>query len=84
MSIPNLPRHFVPKIQSSIPVSYTPSSARGKPPTRPTLSDTRIVTSQRYTSNIEPSIVYVPPTHSNVVNPPSSSGQPSEAQPITS
>ena len=47
------------------------------------LFDTRIVTSQGHTSNIEPSTVYVPPTHSNVVNPPSNSGQPSGASPVT-
>ena len=51
--------------------------------TRPMLSGTRIVPSQGWTYNIEPSIVYVPPTHTNVVNPPSSSGEPSGTQPIT-
>ena len=47
------------------------------------LSGTGIVPSQGQTSNIEPSIVYVPPTHTNVVNPPSSLGQPLGAQPVT-
>ena len=47
------------------------------------LFDTEIVPSQGQTSNIEPSTVYVPPTHTIVVNPPSSSGQPFEAQPVT-
>ena len=56
---------------------------RGATPARPTLSGTRIVPRQEQTSNIEPSIVYVPPTHTNVVNPPSSSGQPLGAQRIT-
>ena len=39
--------------------------------------------SQEQTSNIETSIVFVPPTHTNVVDPPSSSGQPLGAQPMT-
>jgi len=83
MFIPNLPRYSAPKAQSSIPISSVPSSAMGKPLARPTLSGTEIVPSQGKTSNIEPSIVYVPPTHTNVVNPPSSSGQPLGAQPVT-
>ena len=33
MSMPNLPRSSIPEIQSSIPISSTPSSAGGKPPT---------------------------------------------------
>ena len=84
MSFPNPPRSSVPEIQSSIPVSSTPSSAGGKPQARPTLSDIGIVPSQGKTSNIEPSIVFLPPTHTNVVNPPSSLGQTLGAQPVTS
>ena len=72
ISIPNFPRSSVLEIQSSIPISSTHSSAGGKPPTQPMLFDTGIVTSQGKTSNIEPSTIYVPPIHSNVVNPPSS------------
>ena len=58
--------------------------SRGKPLARPTLSSTGIVPIQGKTSNIEPYIVYVPPTHTNVVNPASSSGHPLGAQPVTS
>ena len=83
MYVPNLPRSSAPEIQSSIPIFSIPSSAGGQPLARPTLFDTGIVPSQGQTSNIEPSTVYVPPTHTNVVNPPSSSGQPSRAQPVT-
>ena len=46
MSIPNPPRSSAPGAQPSIPVSSVPSSAGGKPLTRPTLSGTRIVPSQ--------------------------------------
>ena len=45
MSIPNLPRSFVPEIQPSILVLSTPSSAWGQPLARTTLFDTGIVTS---------------------------------------
>ena len=47
------------------------------------LSVTGIVAIHGQTSNIEKSISYVPPTHMNLVNPPSSSGQPLGAQPVT-
>ena len=83
MSVPNPPRSSAPGTLPSILVSSVPSSAGGQPPTRPMLSDTKIVPSQGQTSNIEPSIVYVPPTHTNVVNLSSSSGQPLGAQPTT-
>ena len=66
MSIPNLPRSPTPEIQPSIHVLSVPSNAGGQPPARPTLSYTRIVPSQGHTSNIEPSTVYVPPTHTIV------------------
>ena len=74
MSVPNLPNSSTPGAQPSIHVSTFPFSARGQPPTRPTLSGTGIVPIQGQTSSIEKSTVYVPPTHTNVVNPPSSSG----------
>ena len=83
MSVPNPPRSSVPGAQPSIPISSVPSSAGGKPRARPMLSSTRIVPSQGHTSNIEKSTVYVPPTHTSVVNPPSSSAQPLGAQPTT-
>ena len=54
--VPNLPRSSTPGAQPSIPISSVPSSARGQPPVRPTLSG-----SQGQTSNIEPSTVYSPP-----------------------
>ena len=47
------------------------------------LSVTGIVPSHGQTSSIEQSTVYVPPTHTNVVNPLSSSVQPLRAQPVT-
>ena len=78
-----LPRSFALGAQPSIPVLSVPSSAGGQPLARPMLSSTRIVPSQGQTSNIEQSRVYLPPTHTNVVNPPSSSGQPLGVQPIT-
>ena len=74
MSIPNPLRSSTPGAQNSIPVSSLPSSARGQPPEQPTLSVTGIVPSHGQTSSIEQSTVHVPPTHTNVVNPPSSSG----------
>ena len=83
MSVPNLPMSFAPGAQPSIPVSSLPSSVGGKPLARPMLSITEIVPSQGQTSSIEKSTIYVPPTHTNVVNLPSSSGQPLGAQPIT-
>ena len=83
MSVPNPPRSFASGAQPLIPVSSVPSNAGGQPPARPTLSDTRILPSQGQTSNIKSSTVFVPPTHTNVVNPPSSSGQPLGAQPVT-
>ena len=46
------------------------------------LSPELYLVKDRSLSNIEQSIAYVPPTHTNVVNPPSSLGQPSGAQPI--
>ena len=83
ISVPNPPRSSTLGTQPSIPILLVPSSVEGKPPARPMLSDTRIVPSQGKTSNIEPSTIYVPPTHSNVVNPPSSLGHPLGAQPVT-
>ena len=83
MSVPNPPRSSALGAQPSIPISLVPSNAGGKPPAQPTLFGTGIVPSQGHTYNIEPSIVYVPPTHTNVVNPPSSSGHPLGAQPVT-
>ena len=44
---------------------------------------TTLAITQGNISNIEPSTVFVPPTHTNVVNPPSSSSHPSGAQPVT-
>ena len=76
MFVPNPPRSIAPGAQPSILVSSLPSSVGGQPPARPTLSGTGIVSSQGQTSGIEQSIVYVPPTHTNVVNPPSSLGHP--------
>ena len=61
MSVPNPPGSFAPRAQPSILVSSIPSSVGGKPLARPMLSITEIVPSQGHTSNIEPSIVYVPP-----------------------
>ena len=75
MSIPNPPGSSAPGAQHSIHVLSIPSSARGQPPARPMLSITIIVASHGKNSSIEKSIVYVPPTHMNVVNPSSSSGQ---------
>ena len=49
---------------------------------RPMLSTSGIVTNNRETSNVGQSTVYVPPTNTNVVNPPPSSGQTLVAQPI--
>ena len=83
MSIPNPPRSSTHGAQHSIPISLIPSSAGGKPLARPTLFVTRIVPSQGQTSSIEKSTVYVPPTHTIVVNPPSNLGQPLGAQPVT-
>ena len=80
MSDPNPPRAFAYGAQPSIPVSSVPLNAMGQPPARPTLSDPGVVPSQEQTSNIETSIVFVPPTHNNVVNIPSSSGRPLGAQ----
>ena len=83
MSVPNPPRYSAPRAQPLILVSPVPSSAGGKPPAQPMLSDTEVVPSQEKTSNIETSTVFVPPTHTHVVNPTSSSGQPSGAQLVT-
>ena len=83
MSVLNPPRSFASGAQLSIPISSLPLNAGGQPSVRPTLSETGIVPSQEQTSNIETSTVFVPPTHTNVVNPPSSSGQPLGAQPVT-
>ena len=83
VSVPNPPRYFASGAQPSIPVSSVPLNVGWQPSTRPTLFDTRVVPSQGHTSNIETSTVFVPPTHTNVVNPPSSSGQPLGAQPVT-
>ena len=83
MSVPNPPRSSAPGAQHSIHVSSLPSSAGGKPPTRPTLSITGIVPSHGQASSIEKSIVYVPPTHINLVNPPSSSSHRLGVQPVT-
>ena len=82
MSVPNPPRSFASGAQPSILVSLVPLNVGGQPLARPTLSDTKVVPSKGQTSNIETSTVFVPPTHTNVVNPPSSSGQPSGAQPV--
>ena len=83
MSVPNPLRFSAHGAQPSIPILSVPSSVGGEPPTQPTLSVAKIVPSQGQTSNIAPSIVYVPPTHNNVANPPSSSGHPLGAQPVT-
>ena len=83
MSVPNPPGSSALGAPHLILVSSIPSSAEGKPPARPMLSVTGIVASHGQTSSIDKYIVYVPPTHMNVVNPPSSSGQPLGAQPIT-
>ena len=72
--VPNPPTSFAPGEQHTIPVSSIPSSAAGKTLARPTLPVTGIVASNGQTSSIEQSTVYVPPTHTNVVNAPSSSG----------
>ena len=58
-----------------------PSNVMGLPPIRPTLPTSGIVTNNRQTSIVGQSTEYVPHTNTNVVNPPSSSGQPSMAQP---
>ena len=76
MYVPNPLRSSAHGEQHSIHVSSTPSSAGEQPPARPTLPITGVVASNGQTSSIEKSTVYVPPTHTNVVNPPSSSGQP--------
>ena len=83
ISVPNPPRSSTPGAQHSIPILSLPYNVRGKPLARPTLYSTRILPSQGNTSGIEKYIVYVPPTHTNVVNPPSSSGHPLGAQPVT-
>ena len=75
MSIPNPLGSFAPRVQHSIHVSSSPSSAREKPVVWPTLSVTGTAPSQGQTSSIEKSTVYVPPTHTKD-NPPSSSGHP--------
>ena len=82
MYVPNLPKSSAPRTQPSIPVLSLPSSARGKPPARPMLSGTRIVPNQGQNSNIEQSTIYVPPTHTNMANPPSISGHLLGAQPV--
>ena len=46
MFVPNPPRSSARGAQHSIPVSSLPSSAGGKPPARPTLSEAEIVPSQ--------------------------------------
>ena len=76
MSVPNPLGFSTLGEQHSIPVSSTPSNVGGKPPARPTLPFTGVVASNGHTSSTEKSTVYVPPTHTNVVNTPSSSGQP--------
>ena len=76
MSVPNPPGTFAPGAQHLILVSSIPNSAGGKPSAQPTLSSTGIVPSQGQTFGIEKSTVYIPPTHTNVVNPRSNSGQP--------
>ena len=83
MSIPNPPRSFEPGAQHSIPMSSLPSSTEGKPSGMTYLTGTEIVSSQGQTYGIDKSTVYVPPTHTNVVNPPSSYGQPLGAQLVT-
>ena len=83
MSIPNPPRSSTPGEQHSILVSSIPSSVRGQPPARPMLPVTGIVASHGQTSSIDKSTVYVPPTQTNVVNPPSSLSQPLGEQPVT-
>ena len=82
MSHPNPPGSSAPGEQHSIHVLSIPSSAVGKPPALTTLFGTEIVSSQGHTSGIEKSIVYVPPTHTNVVNLPYSLGHTFGAQPI--
>ena len=74
MYVPNPPGSSVLGEQHSIPISSIPSSVEGQPPARPTLPVTGIVASHGKSSSIEQSTFYVPPTHMNVVNPPSSSG----------
>ena len=78
MYVPNIPRSSAPRTQPSISISSLPSSAGGKPSSRPMLSSTIIISSQGQTSGIDQSTFYVPPTNTNVVNPPSSLGQPLE------
>ena len=71
MYVPNPPESFAPREQHSILVSSISSSAERQPLAQPMLHVTRFVASHGHTSSIEQSIVYVPPTHTNVVNPPS-------------
>ena len=66
----------------STPVVSVPSNVEGKPLARPTLPSTRVVTHNRQISTAGPSIVYVPPTNMNIVNPPLSPRQDLGAQPI--
>ena len=77
--------HPIPSIAGAKPsaqVVFVPSNIRGKPPVRPMLSVSGVVTSTRKTSTTGKSVVYVPPTHTNMVNPPSSSGQPLGVKPV--
>ena len=53
-----------------------PSNVGGEPPMRPTLPTIGTVTSNRKTYDVGKSIVYVPPTNTDVLNPPSSPGHP--------
>ena len=66
----------------SVPVVFVPSNTRGKPSVRPTLPTSGIVTNNRKTSTVGKSTVYVPPTNTNMVSPPSSLVQPLVAQPV--
>ena len=76
------PRSSRARGKPSTPIISVPYSVGGKPPTRSTLPSNGVDTQNRQASNAGTSTVYVPPTNTNIVNPPLISGQPLGAQPI--
>ena len=64
------------------PIVYVPSNVGGKPLVQPTLSVSGVVTSTRQTSTVGKSMVYDPPTHTHMLNPISTLGQPLGVQSV--
>ena len=80
--VPGPPMTYMSRGQPSNLVTLVPFNFGGESLARSTLPASGFVTNNRQTPTACPSSVYVPPTNTNIVNPPLSLGQPLGEQPV--